>query len=129
MRDTLSKTNRHYIQSSSFVMAILFTILCGGAALCLGYFINYFTTGHFIHSTEAALDAEIRYLDADGLGEIPPDHNNIIYIPLEGLSEDITKSVSKLVEGVLVFDHPTNGNKYAAKIHTFDTGKTIINWT
>jgi signal transduction histidine kinase len=126
VRDTLSKTNRHYIQSSSFVMAILFTILCGGAALCLGYFINYFTTGHFIHSTEAALDAEIRYLDVDGLSKVPPDNNIIIYIPLEDLSEDITKSVSKLVEGVLVFDHPTNGNKYAAKIHTFDSDKQLL---
>ena len=44
-------TGRRYIKSSSFIMAMLFTILCGAAALSLGYFINYFARGHFEQST------------------------------------------------------------------------------
>lgn len=48
-------------------MALLFTILCGLAALSLGYFIKYFAKGHFVHSTEAVLDAEIRYIEAAGV--------------------------------------------------------------
>jgi len=117
--------DRHYIKSSSFVMAAVFTILCGLSALCLGYFINYFTTGHFVQSTEAAIDAEIRYVDLVGL-ETPKDHDNIIFIPLDDIPNDIAKSVSKLIEGILVFDHPINENRYAAKIHTFDTGEQLL---
>jgi signal transduction histidine kinase len=126
VQDTLSKTNRPYIHSSSFIMAILFTVLCGGAALCLGYFINYFTTGHFVHSTEVALDAEIRYIDSSHLKNTPIDHDNIIYIPVEDLSADIMQSVSRLVEGILVFEHPGNEKKYAAKIHTFSSGQQLL---
>ena len=45
--------SRHYTQSSSFIMALIFTVLCGLAALSLGYFIHYFAKDHLIESTEA----------------------------------------------------------------------------
>ena len=104
--DISSKTeNRRYTKSSSFIMALLFTVLCGAASVSLGYFINYFTKGHFVHSTEAALDSEIRYIESlDDQGVIPPQKSRL-YIFLNedgGLPDDIPKSVSRLAEGIIV---------------------------
>ena len=56
---------RSYAKSSSFKMAILFTVLCGLSLFILGYFGYFFARGHFIHGTEEVLDTEIRYLSAN----------------------------------------------------------------
>lgn len=123
---SLKNENRHYIKSSSFVMALIFTILCGAAALSLGYFINYFAKGHFIQNTEAILDTEIRYIDAVG---IPKQQTDRIYIPLNESSqrpEDISPDISRLVEGIIVFDHSKNNKRYAAKIHILNNNEKIL---
>lgn len=124
--------SRRYINSSSFIMALIFTILCGLAALSLGYFINYFTKGHFVHSTEAVIDAEIRYIESINPNYINNQHTNStnqLYILLdeEGtLPDTIPSNLSRLAEGIIVFDYPLNNKRYAAKIHTFPNDKKIL---
>jgi len=111
-------------------MAVLFTILCGGVALSLGYFINYFTKGHFVHATEAAIDAEIRYLEAIGFyGEGAPANEDVIYMPLDDQGKIINNSlgpISVLSEGIVMFDGTQGQKKYAAKIHTFDDRRQLL---
>lgn len=133
MRDTLSKTKmifkRHYAKSSSFFMAVTFTILCGAAAISFGYFINYFAKGHFIQSTEAVLDSEIRYIET--LDTMPSllENQGRLYVPLNddgSLPEDIPVSVQRLAEGIIVFDYPVDDKRYAAKIHTFLDGHKVL---
>lgn len=126
---SLKTESRRYIKSSSFIMALFFTVLCGAASVSLGYFINYFAKGHFVHSTEASLDSEIRYIESlDDHGVIPPQKSRL-YIFLNedgGLPDDIPKSVSKLAEGIIVFNYPENNRRYAAKIHTFESGRKLL---
>ncbi|MFP4312871.1 MAG: sensor histidine kinase [Alphaproteobacteria bacterium] len=128
MPDILSKNeNRRYVKSSSFIMALLFTILCGLAALSFGYFITYFTKGHFVHSTRAVLDAEYRYIQSVGLENLP--ENDQLYIPLDedgSLPDYIPDNISPLVEGIIVFEHPPDNKKYAAKIFTSDNDQKIL---
>jgi signal transduction histidine kinase len=122
-------TGRRYIKSSSFGMAMLFTILCGAAALSLGYFINYFAQGHFAQSTEAVLESEIRYIEGlEGLSVLPY-HAQRIYIPLNEdgvLPDHINPDTFTLREGILVFEYPQGGPRYAAKIHRFQDGKNLL---
>lgn len=110
-------------------MALLFTILCGAAALSLGYFINYFARGHFAQSTEAVLDSEIRYIKSlPDLSKIPNNAQRI-YIPLDKkntLPEGVNPETSTLREGILVFDYPQGGPRYAAKIHQFENGQSLL---
>ena len=132
MQDISSKIkakSRRYIKSSSFIMALVFTILSGLAALSFGYFINYFTQGHFVETTEAALDAEIRYIQALGDREILPKHDGKLYIYLDRNGElppYLSSSISRLAEGIIVFTYPKNNLRYAAKIHTFKNYQTIL---
>jgi len=129
VQDTLSKSKRrHYTKSSSFFMALLFTVLCGAVALTLGYFINYFAKGHFVYAAEAVIDSEIRYLDISGT---IPNINEVeerIYIPLRDnahLPESFPMPSRRLAEGLLVFDMPDN-KQYAARIHTMVDGHKVL---
>lgn len=108
-------------------MAVLFTVLCGMAALSLGYFINYFTTGHFIHSTEATLDAQSALIEAMGIPENGVQGNYYYRIlSSEGkLPEEITLR-EKVAEGILVFDLSANNRRYAARIYTFKNAAKIL---
>jgi signal transduction histidine kinase len=119
---------RRYMQSSSFVMALFFTILCGGASLSLGYFINYFAKGHFVQSTEAVLDTEIQYLEAVGYENVEAKSDQLYVLLREDgrLPYQIPPSVSLLSEGIIIFDHPENAKRYAAKIHSFDDGRKVL---
>jgi len=122
-------TGRRYIKSSSFVMAMLFTILCGAAALSLGYFINYFASGHFAQSTEAVLNSEIRYLEKLSPSVALPENKGHLYLPLseEGaLPDNVVPDISILREGIVVFVYPEDGRRYAAKIHEFAGGRTLL---
>lgn len=136
MPDISSKTNpkisndrqpRRYIKSSSFVMALLFTILCGLAAVSIGYFINYFTKGHFVHSTESVLDAEVRYIEAVGTNDILENGQLYLFLNDDGsLPDSIPSTVSRLAEGILVFDYSPTEKRYAAKIHTLEDNRKIL---
>lgn len=129
VQDILLKTEkRKYIKSSSFVMALLFTILCGLAALSFGYFITYFTTGHFIQSTEKILDTETRYIDAVGIenAKTQSDHLYILLDNESRLPDPISNNISSLVEGIIVFDDPIKDRRYAAKIHTLSDNRKLL---
>ncbi len=110
-------------------MALLFTMLCGAAALGLGYFINYFAKGHFALSTEAVLNAEIKYMEAVGpeSAKARAKGTDQLYLSLNenGTLPDNMRSVSRLAEGIIVFDLE-NKRRYAAKIHTFENGRKIL---
>lgn len=108
-------------------MALVFTILCGLAALSFGYFIHYFAKGHFVHSTEAFLDAEIRYIDAVGASQLNITDQLHLFLNADGtLPNDVPSDLSRLAEGILVFDYPRNGRRYAAKIHTLADDRKIL---
>ena len=128
MPDISSKTeSRRYIKSSSFVMALLFTVLCGLAALSLGYFINFFAKGHFVDSTEAVLDAEIRYIEAIGPENSVSTEQLYLFLKNDGsLPDGVPSEFSRLAEGILVFDYPADGKRYAAKIHTMPNQRKIL---
>lgn len=132
MQDISSKTSndrqpRRYVKSSSFVMALIFTILCGLAAVSIGYFINYFTKGHFVHSTESVLDAEVRYIEAVGPDNISDNGQLYLFLEQDGsLPDTIPSKVSRLAEGILVFDYPPTGKRYAAKIHTLKDDRKML---
>lgn len=109
-------------------MAMLFTVLCGMAALSLGYFINYFTTGHFVHSTEAALDAQSKLIEAIG---IPKDGQQGKYL-YRALSQQGTwpqdiQVTENVAEGVIILTLPDHDNKrYAARIYTFENQHKLL---
>lgn len=108
-------------------MALLFTILCGAVALSLGYFINYFAKGHFVHSTQAVIDSEIKYIEA--LGRIPESRDGRLYIKLHHdaqLPEGFPRPSKVLAEGLLVFKMPEEHGRYAARIHTLADGQKIL---
>lgn len=122
-----SAPKRHYIKSSSFIMAALFTVLCGMAALSLGYFINYFTMGHFVHSTEAVLDSQIALIEAKGA---PADgvHDEYLYrfLDADGTLPGDIPEIQRFSEGLIVFDYPPNDRRYAARIYSFDDGRKFL---
>lgn len=109
-------------------MALLFTILCGAAALSLGYFINYFTTGHFAQTTLSALDAEARYINAIGYDQAHTQSTAQIYILLNQ-GEDIPKSlspkVSNRIKDIIMFDD-ANKRRYAGKVYTLQSGQKLL---
>lgn len=110
-------------------MAMLFTILCGSVALTLGYFINYFARGHFAQTTESVLASEIRYLEALDILPDLPKNSGRLYLPMgrDGrIPGDVNPDISTLREGIIVFVYPEDGQMYAAKIHEFRNGQTVL---
>ncbi|MAE51826.1 MAG: hypothetical protein CMH27_08445 [Micavibrio sp.] len=127
---SMRNSKRSYIRSSSFVMAVLFTILCGGAALSLGYFINYFAKGHVVYSTNAILDAELKYIKARGLPDEGRD-GEYLYIYLDkdqtGLPENMSEEDMRLSEGILVFKMNDGlRESYAGKTLPLDNGRRLL---
>ena len=121
---------RSYIRSSSFAMAAIFTLLCGLAALSLGYFINYFAKGHVVQSTNAILDAEIKYIGAQGLPE-ERRSGKYLYIYLdEGQSElpdTLSEEDLRLSEGILTFKIKADMNEsFAAKVLPLEDGRRLM---
>lgn len=110
-------------------MALLFTVLCGAVALTLGYFINFFAKGHFVQSTEAIIESEIRYVDSIDAPLNTLNHDNRLYWPLDDsgrLPKDIIISQGRLAEGLLLFRQTETQNYYAARVHTMPDGQKIL---
>jgi len=111
-------------------MAALFTILCGLAALSLGYFINYFAKGHVVHSTNAILDAELKFIDAQGLPK-EGRSGNYLYIYLDQGQIDLPANLSEedlhLSEGILVFKIKDQvSESFAAKVMPLQDGRRLL---
>ena len=121
-----------YAKSSSFKMALLFTLLCGFSLIVLGYFVNFFEYGHFVHSTEDIIDTEIRHLPATlDQTSMVGQHAQAgrLFIPFgdDGKTPDILSGdIDRLKEGMIVFEHPQIQQTYAAKIHTFKDNQKIL---
>ncbi len=123
---------RSYAKSSSFKMAILFTVLCGLSLFILSYFGYFFARGHFIHGTEEVLDTEIRYLSANQSLDANAVAQNVkgrLFIPFNANGEPpalLSGKVERLKEGIIVFEHPASHKTYAAKIHTFKNNQKML---
>lgn len=112
-------------------MAVIFTVLCGLTLLTLSYFGYYFARGYFIEGTEAAIDSEIKYIAVypAAIESGNPDPGRLYArFGEDGSSPaEIPQNVSRMTEGIIVFDHPGNGRRFAAKIYTDEQGrKTLV---
>lgn len=135
-------TARHYTRSSSFKMALLFTILCGIAVLILSYFIYYFNHGSFIRTVETSIDTDIKYVGlikqtlSDDTALNPylanlPKSKDRLYIfsetkstDLSLLLKDLPVKIDRFNEGLLFFTY--KHLQYASKIHTFSDGSRLL---
>jgi signal transduction histidine kinase len=119
---------RSYTKSSSFKMALLFTLLCGLSLFTLGYFGYFFARGHFIHGTEAIIDTEIKYLTTNQQYSAS-ENNDRLFIPFGSNGEPpalVSGKVQRLKEGMIVFNDAALAKTYAAKVHTFPNNKKIL---
>lgn len=136
---------RRYIESSSFKMAFLFTVLLAVSATILGYFLIDFGKRDFLRETEAAIDIEINMISS-----LEQSKNNSLlpYIKQRANDDEIVRfryedensdfiggsidpmpgHIEKFAEGVLRFDLDTPSGKkvFASKIHTFQDGSRLI---
>ncbi len=130
MQATSLKTeqSRRYLKSSSFIMALLFTLFCGAASVSLGYFINYFAKGHFVESTEAILDMQITMVDALGVEKAAQTSNSYLtYLDNEGhIPNTLSEDVKAFSAGIVLFDHPETQQRFAAKIHILPDGRRLL---
>ena len=118
---------RRYINSSSFVMAVIFTILCGMAALSFGFFINYFTSGHFEHSTKEVLDTRVRLIEAIGLDRSRDDRHPIyILSDKESLPEGVKRQSLYLAKGFIVFESDDQKRTFAGHTYNLDDGRKVL---
>jgi signal transduction histidine kinase len=136
MTQKTSKTAlyRNYLKSSSFQMALFFTILCGAAVLSLGYFNHYFNKGHFIQGTEQLIDSDIRHArlinDTNLIIKTIDTEKRIFLLTdknknkLGGNIESFPEQVSLLTEGIVTINE--GKKKYAAKIHTFPDNRLLL---
>jgi signal transduction histidine kinase len=124
------QSKRSYIKSSSFAMAVFFTVFCGMAALSLGYFINYFTQGHFVDSTEAVLDSQMTLVKKAGLPQQGMVGDYVyLYLDSDGSFPETIQSYERLsqnTEGILVFRYLESGNRYAGKIYSMEAGQKLL---
>jgi signal transduction histidine kinase len=123
---------RSYTKSSSFKMALLFTLLCGISLSVLGYFGYYFERGHFIHGTEEVIDTEIKFLPFTLKQDVIKNENNnlsrlyLSFGPNGEMPELLSGKVELLKEGIIVFEHPKSHQIFAAKIHTFENNQKML---
>ncbi len=146
MQDISSKTvSRRYAKSSSFKMAVLFTILLGISAVFLGYSLYDFGQKNFMRETEDAINIEIEHIIIS-LGKNHSTQNIEQYISkraeeklnpvyyfqdkdgarLAGHLNNMPEDVTLLKEGVVSFRHDTKQVLYAAKMHTFENGSKLL---
>lgn len=136
--------SRRYVESSSFKMALLFTVLLAVSAAILGYFLIDLGKRDFLRETEAAIDIEISMVSSleNIEGELLPyiqrraKGDQLVRFRYEdaagklrgGSIDPMPAIVQKITEGVLGFELDTlQGNQsFAAKIHTFDDGSRIM---
>lgn len=128
-------------------MAAFFTVLLGGCALLLGYFLYDSSRQNFLRETEDILNIELEHillLTTDNTQQDVAtlinkrtqqnDHTSYFYddnngAHLAGDLDHLPEKVEPLKEGVISFRRPTkegNTHFYAAKIHTFSDGSRLL---
>ena len=138
---TLFKTSkRGYFRSSSFVMALLFTVLLGLASGILGYSGYYLNRNHFILSMEEILDTEYSYLkNAEASGQLQAilnerlDNPNRIYFLTKHKTDFVSGNISvypdksqHLKDGLIYFTQEGTANIFSAKSYELGNGLTIL---
>ncbi|MCL4677309.1 MAG: HAMP domain-containing histidine kinase [Alphaproteobacteria bacterium] len=127
---------RKYASSSSFQMALLFTLLCGTAVVVMGYFSYYFQRGHFVYGTEQVIESEIQLLTLldqnkalqEYLIKAEADESRV-YAIFKSETEKpdyLPEEISLLAEGTILFEHIRRAKKYAARIHSFEDGRKLL---
>ncbi len=127
-------------------MAVFFTLLLGGCALLLGYFLYDSSRQNFLHETEVILNIEqehILLITSDMSQEEITTfidmralrYENSSYLfsnnngeRLAGDIYDIPQNIEILKEGIISFLRPVKTQKrfYAAKVHTFNDGSRLL---
>lgn len=125
---------RAYTRSSSFQMALFFTLLCGVTALILAYFGNYFSRDQNVKQTEAVLETEIDHIrlwsrTEDIVASLKGRDRAFLFLDendqiIDGNIQEIPKTTSVLAEGTILFE--SVNRKYAAKIETFADGRRLL---
>lgn len=143
VQDTLSKRSRArgYYHSSSFKMAVFFTVLLGVGVSVLGYFTHYFSRGHLVYGTEKVIDANLENLvpffkdasdiDVDTLSAVASGHKLVALLDVTGTVRagnltELPDDVAPLAEGTVLFNDKASRADYAAKIHTYDDGRRLF---
>lgn len=142
-QDTSSKHNRArgYYHSSSFKMAVFFTVLLGVGVSVLGYFTHYFSRGHLVYGTEKVIDANLENLvplfkdssdvDVNALSAVASGHKLVALLDVTGRVRagnltELPDDVVPLAEGTVLFNDKDSRADYAAKIHTYDDGRRLF---
>lgn len=121
-------------------MALLFTLLLGMAVSILAYFGFYFSRDAFIHSTEAAIETDLRHFaDWEKQGiltqkiEEYKDDPRRIHLLIDeterviaGNIPALPQEVTRLAEGTILFKSEEGGEQYAARIVTFEDGRKLL---
>ena len=126
-------------------MAAFFTVLLGASALLLGYFLYDFSRANFIRETEDAIDHEIEHIrvianEYDSAAftqhiQNRSQQSNPVYLyqasdgtRLAGNIEAVPTDLSRIKEGILRFglEQDDKVRTFAAKIHTFPDGSTLL---
>jgi signal transduction histidine kinase len=137
---SLKNKSRSYFRSSSFVMALLFTVMLGGASGILGYSGYYLNRNHFILGIEEILDTEYSYLksaEASGdfesvINERLSKPNRIYYLTKDNhtfISGNISAYPSiteNLKDGIFYFNREHTDEPYAAKLYNMKDGNKIL---
>jgi signal transduction histidine kinase len=140
-QDILSKANkRNYFRSSSFMMAMLFTVLLGSAASILGYTGYYLNRNYFILTIEKIIDTEFSYLRAadknNHLSQFLSEHlskeDRIYFVTdnnhkfLMGNIKTVPIKLSRLNEEVFYFIPEGRKEKFATKSYQLSPQKNIL---
>lgn len=130
-----------YYHSSSFKMAVFFTVLLSIGMSALGYFTHYFSRGHLVYGTEKLIDASLENLvplfkdDASGDKEIlsGAGTGGKLVVLLDGAGtvlggnlRRLPDEAAPLTEGTVLFKDAERNADYAAKIHTYDDGRRLF---
>jgi len=122
------------------MMALLFTIILGGAAAILGYSGYFMNKNYFILNIEKILDTEYRYLsEANERGQLEDvlekqllvsgriyflgDKNNQMII---GNFESLPQTMSALGHDIFYFSPNGQSEVYAAKIYKIGNERTLL---
>lgn len=97
-------------------MALLFALLGGLVAATQSYYISYFSDQKFAQSIAAAIDAEIKYIEA--VGDIPEPQSDRLYAPIPNnarFPEFLPQDPLVLEDEILIFEIRENKTFFAAK--------------
>lgn len=141
----MKTVSRRYRDSSSFKMALLFTVLLAAAGGMLGFALFDFGRRDFLRETEAAINSDINMLAS--LARLQPAsvpgyiaqraaddaavrfrYEDEVGKLLGGTIDPMPRAVETMTEGVLRFTLTTEQGpqRFAAKIHTFADGSRLL---